>query len=225
MPGQEIGNSITDVLFGDVNPSGRLPYTIAVKEADYARNIVNSTELVETEDPNAWQADFVEGQLIDYREFDKEGKKVAYEFGFGLSYTAFSLADIAVSKLFQGAISLIPSTTAATIPGGNSELWTPLFSVSISITNTGNVAGAAIPQLYLSFPEEAGADRPVRVLRGFEKVPLAVGEKSEVVFELMRRDVSYWSVAEQMWRIPKDGVEVAVGWSSRDLVLNGTVTV
>ncbi|KAF2501967.1 beta-glucosidase 1 [Lophium mytilinum] len=224
MPGQEIGNSIADVLFGDVNPSGRLPYTIALKEDDYARNIVNSTELLETEDADAWQADFTEGELIDYREFDKEGKKVAFEFGLGLSYTTFALSDLEISKVAEGVVALTPSAAGPVIPGGNAELWMTLFSVEVEVANTGKVAGAAVPQLYLSFPAEAGEVRPVRVLRGFEKVQLGVGETKKVAFQLMRRDVSYWSVVEQTWRIPGEGVQVAVGWSSRDLVCNGTIT-
>lgn len=69
MSGQEAGNSIADILWGDVNPSGKLPYTIAHEVEDYEfANIVNSTELLETEDPNAWQLDFTERLLIDYRK-------------------------------------------------------------------------------------------------------------------------------------------------------------
>lgn len=69
LSGQEVGNSVVDILWGDVNPSGKLPYTIAKEEEDYAFvPIVNSTELLETEDPNAWQDDFEERLLIDYRE-------------------------------------------------------------------------------------------------------------------------------------------------------------
>ncbi|KAK9241507.1 glycoside hydrolase family 3 C-terminal domain-containing protein [Lipomyces tetrasporus] len=70
-PGQESGNSLLDILYGDVNPSGKLPYTIAYEERDYAfAGITNSTELQETDDPNAWQSDFEEGLLIDHRHFD-----------------------------------------------------------------------------------------------------------------------------------------------------------
>jgi beta-glucosidase len=103
---------------------------------------------------------------------------------------------LAVSKVSKGSIALTSSKTAAIISGGNAELWTQLFRVSVSVTNTRKVAGAAVQQLYLSFPAEAGENRPVRVLRGFEKVPLGVGETKKVVIELMRRDVSYWNVVE-----------------------------
>ena len=69
LPGQEVGNSLVDILWGDVNPSGHLPYTIALHESDYAfADITNSTELVETSDPNAWQSDFKERLLVDYRK-------------------------------------------------------------------------------------------------------------------------------------------------------------
>ena len=85
-PGQETGNSIVDVLWGDVNPSGKLPYTIAHTETDYSLQIVKGTKSQESTNPDAWQADFSEGNLIDYKKFDAANKSVAYEFGFGLSY-------------------------------------------------------------------------------------------------------------------------------------------
>ncbi|KAK4892979.1 hypothetical protein LTR28_002254, partial [Elasticomyces elasticus] len=95
LPGQETGNSIVDILYGAVNPSGKLPYTIALQESDYAfADITNSTALLETENPDAWQSDFTEQLLIDYRHFDYHNQTVAYEFGFGLSYTTFGLSNL-----------------------------------------------------------------------------------------------------------------------------------
>ncbi|OCL12415.1 glycoside hydrolase family 3 protein [Glonium stellatum] len=225
MPGQETGNSIVDVLWGDVNPSGHLPYTIANSESDYERNIVNSTALLTTTDPNAWQADYSEGQMTDYRYFDSKNESVLYEFGFGLSYTSFALSGLEINKLSRGTTALTPSPNAPILPGGNSELWDTLFRVSVTVTNTGEVAGAAVPQLYLSFGLEAGEGIPVRVLRGFEKVSLQPGQSSVVNFALMRRDVSYWNTMTQQWTIPKAGVKVAVGFSSRDLPLSGSLSV
>lgn len=225
MPGQETGNSIVDILWGNVNPSGKLPYTIANSEGDYAKNLVNSTELRNTTDPNAWQADFVEGQLIDYKEFDAQNKSVAYEFGFGLSYTTFDLSDIQVSVSAKNA-SRTPSASAKILPGGNEDLWKTVATVSATVKNTGSVAGAAVPQLYLSLPAaEAGEGTPVRVLRGFEKVTLAAGASSTVQFPLARRDLSFWDTAAQNWKLPSGAIGVDVGFSSRDLKLKGTVTV
>ncbi|KAF5690078.1 beta-glucosidase G [Fusarium circinatum] len=87
-PGQESGNSILDVLTGKVNPSGKLPYTIAKKEEDYNGKITNITGSA-AEDSSNWQSDFSEGLFIDYRHFDNEGLEPLYEFGYGLSYTTF----------------------------------------------------------------------------------------------------------------------------------------
>jgi beta-glucosidase len=222
MPGQETGNSVVDILWGDVDPSGRLPYTIADGEADYTKNIVNSTQLLATNDPNAWQADFVEGNLIDYKEFDARNASVAYEFGFGLSYATFDMSNLAIEVAVSNA-SRVPNPAASVQPGGNVELWATLATVSVTVANTGPVAGATVPQLYLSYPGEAKA--PVRSLRGFEKVALVAGASGTVQFPLTRRDLSYWDTAAQAWRLPVGDIWAGVGFSSRNLPLAGTFAV
>ncbi|KAL5113430.1 hypothetical protein ACEQ8H_008698 [Pleosporales sp. CAS-2024a] len=222
MPGQETGNSIADILWGDVNPSGKLPYTIANNETDYAKNIVNSTALLNTEDANAWQSDFTEGNLIDYKEFDAGNKSVAYEFGFGLSYTTFNVSKLQTTVDVAGA-SRTPDSGAGVQPGGNVELWTTLATVSVTVANTGKLAGAAVPQLYLSYPSEAGM--PVRSLRGFEKVMLQAGSSTRVSFALCRRDLSYWDVVSQAWTLPSGAITASVGFSSRDLPLRASLNV
>ena len=224
MPGQETGNSIVDILWGDLNPSGKLPYTIANQESDHDLRLVNSTELLESTDPDAWQDDFTEGNLIDYKEFDSQNKTVAYEFGFGLSYTTFELSDIKIQVTSANA-SRVPSASAKIIPGGNSELWETLATVSATVKNTGAIDGATVPQLYITLPAEAGKTQNTRALRGFDKVDLAVGESATVDFALQRRDLSYWDVTAQTWRLPSSGIAVDVGFSSRDLKLSGEVTV
>ncbi|KAH7402943.1 beta-glucosidase 1 [Pyrenochaeta sp. MPI-SDFR-AT-0127] len=222
MPGQETGNSIVDILWGDVDPSGRLPYTIARNETDYEKNIINSTELLTTNDPNAWQADFVEGNLIDYKEFDAKNASVAYEFGFGLSYSTFNLSSLRIDVITSNA-PRTPNPNAQVLPGGNVELWATLAMVSVTVTNTGNSAGSTVPQLYLTYPEEA--DAPVKSLRGFEKVGLEVGASCVVQFPLLRRDLSYWDTTAQHWRLPTGEIAVSVGFSSRDLPLVGSLVV
>ncbi|KAH8732225.1 avenacinase [Phaeosphaeriaceae sp. PMI808] len=222
MPGQETGNSIVDILWGDINPSGKLPYTIANNETDYEKNLVNSTTLVTTTDPNAWQADFVEGNLIDYKEFDAQNKSVAYEFGFGLSYTTFSLSTLNIKTEVSNP-SRTPNPSARILPGGNEELWTTLATVSVTLSNTGKRSGATVPQLYLSYPKEAGA--PVKSLRGFEKILLESGSSRTVKFSLTRRDLSYWDTAAQTWRLPTGNIEVNVGFSSRDLAVKGILSI
>lgn len=222
MPGQETGNSLADILWGDVNPSGRLPYTIANQESDYEPNLVNSTDLLGTDDPNAWQAEFAEGNLIDYKEFDARNKIVAYEFGFGLSYTTFELSHLELVTT-QIGVARVPSLNAQILPGGNVELWETLAQVKVTVKNTGLVAGASVPQLYLSFPAEAEA--PVKSLRGFEKIFLPRGESADVTFALSRRDLSYWDTVAQTWRLPVESITAYVGFSSRDMKLEGTLTV
>jgi beta-glucosidase len=222
MPGQETGNSIADILWGDVDPSGRLPYTIANDEGDYAKNLANSTELQTTSDPNAWQADFVEGNLIDYKEFDAKNMTVAYEFGYGLSYATYNVSELDI-QVSASNVSRVPNPAAPIQPGGNVELWATLATVRATVANTGDVSGAAVAQLYLSYPDEAGA--PAKSLRGFEKVALSAGTLGVVQFALTRRDLSYWDTAAQTWRLPTGEIGVRVGFSSRDLPLSGSLRV
>ncbi|KIA75813.1 beta-glucosidase G [Aspergillus ustus] len=228
-PGQESGNSITDVLYGDVNPSGRLPYTIAYNESDYNAPIVTNIQTTGVED---WQAWFDERLEIDYRYFDANNISVQYEFGYGLSYTSFEMSDLVVESTQQqqsnGSIAQFPSaastTSAVVTPGGNPELWGTLYTVSITVHNTGMIRGSTVPQLYVTFPDSAPAGTPPRQLRGFEKVELAGGERRTVTFNVMRRDISYWDVGAQEWAVPTGEFVFRVGFSSRDLVASATVT-
>jgi beta-glucosidase len=126
-------------------------------------------------------------------------------------------------------------------PGGNPDLYTVLATVSVSVSNSGNVYGAAVPQLYVSLPsstvllvltleislpsDSTPEGTPVKVLRGFEKVFLQPGASQQVQFQLTRRDLSYWDVDAQQWALPATGTPTAqVGWSSRDLPLNATIS-
>ncbi|KAI9149498.1 putative beta-glucosidase G [Paramyrothecium foliicola] len=216
LPGQESGNSIVDVLWGKVNPSGRLPYTIPAREEDYNIPIVNLTES-EVTSPGAWQANFTEGQFIDYRHFDKHDIKPLYEFGFGLSYTSFELQDTIDVVRRTRSVTTRPDPQGEILPGGNADLWKPILTLKTGLTNTGSVTGAAVPQLYMSFPDGAPEGTPVQVLRGFEKFNMRAGESRVVSFELLRRDVSYWDVPSQTWIIPSGEFTFRVGFSSRDV--------
>ncbi|GJC79776.1 putative beta-glucosidase G [Colletotrichum liriopes] len=214
-PGEQTGNSIVDVLWGSTEPSGRLPYTIPKALVDYGPPVVNLTEPVA--DPNAWQAEFDEGQMIDYRHFDANNIEPLYEFGFGLSYTQFEMNNNISLKIVSGITDLADESMGIA-PGGWEDLWTPVASVTITITNLGGSIGTAVPQLYISFPQgTTPKGTPVRVLRGFEKVRLEVGESSEVTFELLRRDLSFWNESNQKWTIPKGTFTFTSGFSSRDL--------
>jgi beta-glucosidase len=222
-PGQEIGNSIVDILYGVVNPSGHLPYTIAHKGSDYNTAVSNATG---TKKPNGWQSDFTEGLLIDYRHFDYAKITPRYEFGFGLSYTTFSLSKLSITALSTGNTALPASVSGPNPPGGNADLYTALVAVTGTIANTGTVGGAVVPQVYVAPPQSAvPSGTPPQALRGFDKMFLAPNQTAEVKFELTRRDLSFWDVGVQQWRIPKGEFGVRVGFSSRDQPLKGMVEV
>lgn len=214
-PGEETGNSITDVLWGLVEPSGRLPYTIPKAEADYGPPIVNFT--VVPTDPLAWQADFDEGQMIDYRHFDANDIEPLYEFGFGLSYTDFDIVGNIKVDITSG-LAANADESKGIAPGGLKDLWAPVASVTVTVKNVGGVSGFAVPQLYVSLPQDGTpAGTPVKSLRGFDKVHLDAGESRDVEFQLLRRDLSFWSVDKQGWVIPNGTFTFSAGFSSRDL--------
>ncbi|KAH6995946.1 glycosyl hydrolase family 3 N terminal domain-containing protein [Ilyonectria sp. MPI-CAGE-AT-0026] len=216
-PGQESGNSIADILFGDVNPSGKLPYTIAKQESDYNTPVLNLTGPDAT-NSSAWQSDFVEGLLIDYRHFDAMNITPQYEFGHGLSYTTFDITDASVVK--QKKVTAFPAATKKSTMslGGNANLWNTLLTVPVTVSNTGSLSGAAVPQIYVSLPQdEVPSGTPVQILRGFDKPSVRPGKEQSVKFALTRRDVSFWDVEAQNWRIPKGKIELHIGFSSRDI--------
>ncbi|KAK4495538.1 hypothetical protein PRZ48_013870 [Zasmidium cellare] len=209
--GQESGNAITDVLYGDVNPSGELTYTIAKNESDYPVSICYTA-----------QCDFSEGVQVDYRYFDANNISVRYPFGHGLSYTTFTYGDVKVDVTNQKALESKYPTGVLSL-GGQKDLFDEIVTVTSSIKNTGNVAGAEVAQVYVSYP--AAAAQPPKQLRGFEKVTLQPGEEQEVSFALRRRDLSYWDVEAQKWAIAEGTYGVHVGASSRDLKSEGTIVV
>ncbi|KAK3950290.1 glycoside hydrolase superfamily [Pseudoneurospora amorphoporcata] len=241
LPGQESGNSLVDILYGDVTPSGRLPYTIAKKESDYGHLLNPSTGQKDGGDPFFPEDNFVEGLHIDYRFFDRHEIEPRFEFGFGLSYTSFSYSDLEIHVSIAPWVEEIMPSFAATrlaefpdpdtpiVQGGHPDLWETLFVVRCSIENTGEKYEASeVAQLYVSIPSEEDQEgeeneTPVRQLRGFKRVgPLAPGEEGQAKFELTRRDLSVWDVEAQQWRLRRGEYKVWVGASSRDLRLNGT---
>ncbi|KAF1961768.1 glycoside hydrolase [Byssothecium circinans] len=210
LPGQESGNALVDILYGDVAPSGKLPYTIAKKESDYGSVLNSSVSFAAFPQDN-----FTEGRYIDYRAFDRDGIEPRFEFGFGLTYTTFNFSAL---QLETDKLSLpaYPDPSVPIIQGGHPALWDPVLVVNASISNTGSVAASEIAQLYLGIP-----DSPARQLRGFERVRLEPGETKTAAFELTRRDLSVWDVRAQGWRVQAGRYGVWVGASSRDLRLEG----
>ncbi|CAD6446279.1 d46f09c4-f297-40a4-8a25-6a02da090eaf [Sclerotinia trifoliorum] len=210
--GQESGDSIVDILYGNVNPSGRLSHTIAKNESDY------NVEICTTHVCN-----FTEGNYIDYKYFDAFNITPRFEFGFGLSYTNFTYSNLEVEIINPTALASTYPTGILSV-GGKEDLWTDVVSVNVTISNSGSVAGNEIAELYLEFPAEA--DEPVRQLRGFEKTSLlAAGDSETLGFKLRRRDLSVWDTTAQDWLVVRGTYVVNVGASSRDLRVLGNVVV
>ncbi|TGO53794.1 hypothetical protein BOTNAR_0286g00100 [Botryotinia narcissicola] len=219
-PGEESGDSIVDILFGDVNPSGKLAYTIPIHETDMHIPIVNlSNSEVQTKGANAWQSNFTEGLAIDYRGFEMKNVTPLYEFGYGLSYTTFNLTSSpSIQNLINQSVTARPDPLSPILPGGNADLYTPLFTLTTSVKNTGNRTGATVLQMYISLPEQSTPEgTPKKVLRGFEKVEMEGGEEKGVAFSVQRRDVSYWDTVLGDWVVPEGEIGVMVGFSVKDL--------
>ncbi|KAI0839521.1 glycoside hydrolase family 3 protein [Hypoxylon sp. FL0890] len=213
-PGEQTGNSLVDVLWGAVEPSGRLPYTIPKNLSEYGPDIVESPV---NGSADGWQSNFLEGQLIDYRHFDAADLEPQYEFGFGLSYTSFDMSDT-LKVDGTATLSALADKSLGIEPGGLIDLWTIVAKATVEVTNTGNRTGSTVPQLYVSFPQDTTPEgTPVKVLRGFNKVSLDAGETSIVQFELARRDLSYWDISTKQWVIPEGEFTFMAGFSSRDL--------
>ncbi|CAA7270033.1 unnamed protein product [Cyclocybe aegerita] len=226
VPGQEVGNSIVDVLYGAYNPSGRLPYTIAKKPEEYGAQLALGGG-----DTDILSIRYDDRLEIDYRHFDANNIAPRFEFGFGLSYTKFSYGSLllnkinnAVSAAEQPLVAAWEKGEATPVAVGSSRaawLHVPAYRATFSVRNTGSVAGSEIPQLYLHFPTSAG--EPPSVLRGFTDVELRPGEQKTVTITLSRYDLSVWDTERQGWRKPEGEFGVTVGASSRDARLKGSV--
>lgn len=193
IPGQEAGNALADVLFGDVNPSGKLPVTFAGDESDYP---ANTAEMYPGKNG---QVLYSEGLSVGYRHFDSQDIEPLYEFGYGLSYTTFEYDNLSIN----------PAQVAA---DGS-------VTVSVDIKNVGQRAGAEVAQLYLGFPTETS--EPPRQLKGFQKVTLQPGEMRRVWFTLPPEAFSFWSAGLGTWVAYPGTYQVMVGSSSRDIRHSG----
>ncbi|KAJ6787866.1 hypothetical protein PWT90_07154 [Aphanocladium album] len=226
LPGQDSGAALVSLLYGDAVPSGKLPYTLAKRDTDYP---VLKPSRPEGRFVNFPQSNFTEGVFTDYRHFDQKNITPRFEFGFGLSYTTFGLANLQARRFDNASDALAEYPTGAVIPGGHADLWDNLVSVTADVTNTGrNHTGAEVVQLYLGIPSGGGAAAaapPVRQLRGYEKVTLQPGETKTASFALSRRDLSVWNVERQKWHLQPGTYTVWVGTSSRNLPLKQTLKI
>jgi beta-glucosidase len=213
-PGQEGGTAIAEVLFGKQNPEGRLPmsfdknwednpsyqYYYPIKGADTVLHVLEPDH--PANDITIGHVKYGDKLMVGYRYWTTTGKHPLFPFGFGLSYTTFSFANIQA-----------PSTAKSGDP----------VTVTFDVTNTGSVAGADVAQLYVSDPS-AKAKRPERELKGFEKVRLSPGETKHVSLTLDARAFSYWDEGGKRWTIDSGKFVVRVGDSSENTPLSADVT-
>lgn len=216
LPGQDSGRATAALLYGDVNFSGKLPYTVAKKESDYGSLLAPC--LPEGEYKLFPQCNFTEGVYIDYKAFDLYNITPQYPFGFGLSYTNFSYANLEISKVANASTALYP--TGPILSGGQTDLWDVLYHITASVSNVGGVLGSEIAQLYIGIP-----GGPVKQLRGFEKVGIPVNQTVTVHFDLTRRDLSSWDTTAQKWMLQRGNYSVFVGPDSATLPLTGFLSI
>ena len=191
--GMEAGHAFADILTGDVNPSGKMPITLPAHLEDTAPIALN--------DYNAKESLYTEGVFIGYRWFEQQKIKPSFVFGHGLSYTNFSLTEIALS--------------ASNITGDEN------ITVTVWVENTGKVAGAEVVQLYLH-DIESSVDRPIKELKGFAKVYLAPGESKQISITLTKRDLSFWDVKTNDWLAETGQFEVLLGTALNNIKLRAT---
>jgi beta-glucosidase len=192
-PGQEGGTAIADILFGDVNPSGKLPFTCMKKWEDspvFGYYPQGADEMVH----------FIEGIYMGYRWFDRpDTPDAAYPFGHGLSYTTFSYSGLTIT----------PGITR-----------TGDVTVMLKVTNTGTIAGAEVVQLYIG-DDHASVDRPVKELKGFRRIFLKPGETGTVNINIHLDDLKFYDVTIHDWKAEPGMFTVYVGSSSQDIRQTG----
>jgi beta-glucosidase len=198
LSGQAAGGAAVDLVLGVANPSGKLAETIPVRLQD------NSSYLNFPGEEGV--VHYGEGIFIGYRAYDKLIQPVSYPFGFGLSYTTFQIEDVNVSV--DGAVA-------------NGDL---AVTVTASVTNTGQRAGAEVVQVYVE-DVEASVARPLHELKGFVRVDLEPGETKQVSCQLDERAFAFWSRRFGQWVVESGEFIIAVGSSSRDLVATEAITI
>ncbi|MER7625234.1 glycoside hydrolase family 3 C-terminal domain-containing protein [Streptomyces sp. NPDC126503] len=193
--GQAGGGALARVLFGAVNPSGKLAETIPLRLEDAPSHLSFPGE--------EGRVRYGEGVFVGYRGYDARGCEVAFPFGHGLSYTSFAYSRLRVEPREDGEA----------------------FTVTVTVTNTGHRPGREVVQFYTAGPAGSEVARPPRELRAFTSVFLAPGESREAAVELARADLAHYSEREGGWRVEGGAYRVEAGASSRDIRLSAEVTV
>jgi beta-glucosidase len=194
-PGQRGGEAIANLLFGDVNPSGKLPITFPAAVTDLPRPVIPTPPDSTTPFPVDYTIDsFNEG----YKWYEAKALTPLFPFGFGLSYTTFSITN--------------PQLTVSPSPNLG-------FSVSFSLQNTGPRPGAEVAQVYLSLPSALGE---AKRLVAWQKITLSSGQQQSASVSVIASDVahplSYWDAASHTWTVPSGTFTVYLGDNSRDLI-------
>jgi beta-glucosidase len=204
--GQYAGQAIAEIIYGKVNPSGKLPVSIAKNESDYpsyaSYNDVTAYQpagLFGAPGTAKAEMTYSEGIYTGYRGFDKSNTRALYPFGFGLSYTSYTYSDMKLSS--------------NTIAGGET------INASFTVTNRGDVDGFEVAQLYVSPAVKSTVDRPEKELKGFAKVFLKAGESKQVTIPVDARSLSYYVQNTDSWVVDKSNYTVRVGGSSDALPL------
>jgi beta-glucosidase len=189
--GDQNGHALAPVLFGDVDPSGRLPVSFPRSDTDVA--VTSPAQYPGV----AEQAQYSEGVFTGYRHYDVSGIAPLFAFGYGLSYTTFRFDRLGAQ------------------PQGDHVL------VQFDVTNTGSRSGAEVAQLYVGAPPDNSIREPVKWLRNFTKVALSPGQTKSARLTLTARDISYWDAGRHRWAIQPGCHPVLVGASAADIRLRG----
>ncbi|MFX1574833.1 MAG: glycoside hydrolase family 3 C-terminal domain-containing protein [Promethearchaeota archaeon] len=192
--GMENGNAIANILFGERNPSGKLPITFPKKLSDSPAHLSKRTY------PGDENVFYDEGIFIGYRHFDTQNIEPLFPFGHGLSYTNFIYENL---KLSNDKIA------------GNE-----ILIVSVDIINSGDRSGAEVVQLYIQ-DVDSSVERPLKELKGFKKVELQPKESSSVSFDILKEDLSFYDENLQSWVAEKGEFRILIGSSSKDIRLQG----
>ena len=189
-PGMEGGRVLADIVFGDLNPSGKLPLSFPNQLSDSPAHKSKDTY------PGKKNVLYSEGIFVGYRHFDKQQIKPLFPFGHGLSYTEFTYDKLAAAaKVAKSALPL---------------------EISVLVENSGSVAGDEVVQLYVQ-DGEASVERPVKELKGFTRISLAPGEKTTVTFELLEADFAFYDESTHSWKVEPGTFTLHIGSSSRDI--------
>ncbi|MBV9999464.1 MAG: glycoside hydrolase family 3 C-terminal domain-containing protein [Verrucomicrobia bacterium] len=195
-PGQNGGQALAEILFGRVNPSGKLPVTFERRLEDNPAYATFPEQL----HGHTAEIAYAEGLYIGYRGYEKRSVTPLFPFGYGLSYTTFDFSGLKVT----------PAAFDGTAP----------VTVTFIVKNTGQRAGAEVAQLYVR-QNNPPIERPIKELKGFRKVYLDPGQSEQVSLTLDQRSVAYWNTATQQWTALPGSYTVLVGASSQDIRLSG----